>query len=1372
MATIGTIFSSVAASYRDHVAVEGALSSWTYGELDAKSASVAAHLTARGVGAGDRVALIAGRSPEFIAAILGIIRVGAVYAPIDTASPPARQAALIDSLRPRALLVDAAARTDALGDICATLVPIPLAIALRESPGATAWAALNSDHPLYIMHTSGSTGRPKGVVIPHRGVVRLVVGADYARFDPPRRWALTSSVAFDASTLEIWGPLLNGGTCVVQEAALPSLENLAEFFETRGITDAWLTSALFNSIVDERVRCLRGLSQLFVGGERESPPRMARFLDHCRDTRLIHGYGPTENTTFSLCHPITRADAASERVPIGRPIRGTMARIEQDDTGEAAPGQVGELLVGGDGLALGYLDDPSLTAQRFVSRDGSSWYRTGDLVRRRSDGAIEFLGRADRQVKIQGNRIELQEIEGAMAGFPGILDAAAIVEGESAESKRIVGCFTATPGLAVSPEALREHLLARLPRIMVPSSLHAVPQFPASLNGKVDFAALLAAARELERAGHARPNGSISEHAPATPQERALASIWARCLNLERIDRNATFLELGGHSLAAMRVAAAVRRETGVAIEPGDLLGRESLSVLAARLGAAEDAPATSGSPFGPMLSGIQRRLLRSCALEGSDEAYLVSTAFTLPASCLAETIEPAFGALVARHELLRTAVGGTPDDPAPVVLAELTSGWCVHHSRPVFGASPLPADVLQAAYSPLDLRRGPMRLDVWPLGAGGLLAVWTVHHAMIDEWSIRLCLEEVAEVLRGGEADQPTTRSGFARLEASANRHDLAAAQARAMAETLAASPLPFPEWRGEALEVECPIDAEVAEAVHATATRAGTTWVAPIALAYGMALQRLFGAAWRYATTPVAKRAHPDLIDVVDCCLETRVLECGLRPGEGIEDGLGRVYAELRRFQSLEFVPLETVVARLREHRSDLGEAPLQFALTARREPRPAFRVPGGSLRVLHVPQRRARFGVTLHAEEQDGRIHLRLEVSSGAERTGVSGALVGAIREALGQVTGAAAPTRVAEPTSRDVGPADSLPRVEVLDEIRRRIVADAWLGVLGQPATDDSTNLFACGGSSLGVLRLVAAIRRATGVAVDAGRLMESPTFGSICGLVAAGRSESPRPWISVGADGNPEAIVVIPGSGGEAVGLWPLARLIVESTSTPLRVVVIDLAEILRAGPEPSDPSAVLRSILDSIERCGCGRIKGILGYSLGGLFAIEAANALARAGAPIDRLWLLDAYESRLMRRDPHLRAGRKILSVARRALSRAPVAAPPDRVSEPGTAARGQRRSGEKARQTDWKALAHRLGRWPIGPCDVPALLLRSTQTAREVGVLRGAGTNGFSPAKFRRLDLEDLEITHLGLIKSGAPLVARIIAQDIARMREERTR
>jgi len=527
---------------------------FTYAELDALSRRVAAALTAAGVGAGQIVAVGLPRSPKGIAAILGVLRIGAAYLPVDLEHPPERLRFMFTDSQARAL-VSTGLGDEFLGLRCLDVERLPdVPAAAVPGPGP------DGDALAYVMYTSGSTGQPKGVEIRHRSIVRLVCGTEFMQLDRDVVMLHAAPLGFDASTLEVWGPLLNGGCCVVHDEVVPSGPGLAATIAAHGVQAAWLTAALFNAVVDDDPRHLAGLRELLIGGEALSLDHVRRFHAAVPGTQLINGYGPTETTTFATTHRIdVPALEGAKSVPIGRPITRTSLYILNRRGRPVPDGLVGELYIGGLGVGRGYLSRPELTADRFLpdpfAAAGATMYRTGDLVRLRPDDTVEFIGRADGQVKIRGFRIELGEIETALAAHASVKACAVIARRDPQRGTELVAYVVprAEAGGEFAPAELREHLAARLPEFMVPSQWMPLAALPVTTNGKLDR-------RALPEPTHERPE-HLAQHyvEPRAGLESEVAAAFAAALDIRRVGALDNFFDLGGSSLLVMRVFSALR---------------------------------------------------------------------------------------------------------------------------------------------------------------------------------------------------------------------------------------------------------------------------------------------------------------------------------------------------------------------------------------------------------------------------------------------------------------------------------------------------------------------------------------------------------------------------------------------------------------------------------------------------------------------------------------------------------------------------------------------------------------------------------------------------------------------------------------------
>jgi amino acid adenylation domain-containing protein len=560
-ASIPELFEEQARRTPSAIALVFGATQLSYDELNRRANRLARRLQNLGVTRDVPVGVCLERSTEMVLALLAILKAGGAYVPLDPAYPAERLDFMIKDARMSVILRYADAEE------------------LKSENDANLGANVRAEDLAYIMYTSGSTGTPKGVAIPHRGVVRLVKETNYASLSPDETFLQLAPISFDASTFEIWGALLNGGKLVIMPPAPATLEDIGGAIREHGVTTLWLTSALFNAMVDERLSDLRPLRQLLAGGDVLSVPHVRKAVRELKTTRLINGYGPTESTTFACCHTISPDAPLDGPVPIGRPIANTTGYILDAKLEPVPVGVSGELFLGGDGLARGYWRRQDLTAEKFIAdpfsdEPGARIYKTGDLACWREDGVIEFLGRADNQIKLRGFRIEPGEIEAALNQQPNVRDSAVLLREDTPNDKRLVAYVIRE---ASAPEVFDQSVLLAalkksLPDYMVPSAILALPALPRTPNGKLDRDALPA------------PK-STENLAPAkTLLEEKLAAIWGGVLGVAHVGRTDNFFDLGGHSLLGLRLVNQLSEALGERVSLLTVFEAPTISAMAEML--------------------------------------------------------------------------------------------------------------------------------------------------------------------------------------------------------------------------------------------------------------------------------------------------------------------------------------------------------------------------------------------------------------------------------------------------------------------------------------------------------------------------------------------------------------------------------------------------------------------------------------------------------------------------------------------------------------------------------------------------------------------------------------------------------------------
>ncbi|MDQ3287621.1 MAG: amino acid adenylation domain-containing protein, partial [Pseudomonadota bacterium] len=590
-ALIHELFEAEAAAHPEAEAVVYEDQRLSYGELNARANQVAHYLLAQGVKPDDRVAICVERSLELVVGLLGILKAGGAYVPLDPDYPPERLAYMLGDSAPVALLTQTKLAGSVPADDIPTLVlggseaQAVLSSQPAHNPELRA-SGLTSRHLAYVIYTSGSTGTPKGVMVEHQQVLRLVMQDRYVRVDRSDGVVHCANPAFDAATWEIWVTLLHGARLIViTPACLLDAAVLGEALQRHQATVLHLTAGLFHQYVDALAPVFGRLNYLLFGGDKIDADKVRRVLKGVRPAHMVQCYGPTETTTFASMHEINGLDEQAHSVPIGRPIGNTRIYV-LDSCGEPAPvGVTGEIHIGGEGVARGYLNRDELTQERFLRDPFSSdpqarMYRTGDLGHWREDGTLEFQGRNDSQVKIRGFRVELGEIQAKLAGCGGVREAVVLAREDQPGEKRLVAYWVAEEDAQVGAAELRSRLSSQLPDYMLPGAFVRLEALPLTPNGKLDRKALPA------------PDGaSLSVRAYEAPRgevEETLAEIWQSLLGVERVGRHDQFFELGGHSLLIVRLLMRIQECFGVELPLQALFESPSLHQQADQIVQAE----------------------------------------------------------------------------------------------------------------------------------------------------------------------------------------------------------------------------------------------------------------------------------------------------------------------------------------------------------------------------------------------------------------------------------------------------------------------------------------------------------------------------------------------------------------------------------------------------------------------------------------------------------------------------------------------------------------------------------------------------------------------------------------------------------------
>ncbi|ATH91523.1 non-ribosomal peptide synthetase [Bacillus glycinifermentans] len=739
--TISRLFEHQAAKTPHAPAVIHDRQTLTYRELNERANRIAAVLRANGVGSESVVALLTNRTPELAVGILGILKAGGAYLPIAEDMPPERLEWMLSDSKADILLQSDQLESHIVGKRL-FIEDIQLKAGI---PASNPEQRGGSDSLAYVIYTSGSTGTPKGVMVEQRGVVRLVKNSDMA-LTPEDRLLLTASLGFDAMTFEIFAPLLNGARLYLsdQETYLDS-DHLKTFIQHNGITTLWLTSSLFNQLSEQNERTFSDLSRLIIGGEALSPNHVNRVRNAAPDLLLWNGYGPTENTTFSTCFRIEQEYSLS--IPIGRPIANSTAYIV-NSRGTLQPiGVIGELCVGGDGLARGYCGRPELTREKFVANPfapGERMYRTGDLARWLPDGTIEYIGRMDDQVKIRGYRIELGEVEAALRQIDGVKEAAVIARTVSSGHKELLAYMSLQAEM--NTEKVRSLLSQQLPGFMVPTHLVELSALPLTPNGKLDRRALPEPEITTINTAYTPPRNQLEER---------LAVIWQEVLGVEKVGIEDSFFELGGDSIKALQVSARLGR-FDLKITASDLFRHPTIKEAAPLIRKTEriidQRPIEGEVPWTP----VQRWFLAQHIEE--PQHFNQSVMLHSPEGFQEQPLRTALQHLVIHHDALRMTVsdeGGQLKQINRGILGELYSLNIADLSKAAQWENMI-EDAVADLQRSIHLQKGPLlKAGLFNTMSGAYLFL-TIHHLVVDGVSWRILLEDLSAAYSQAAAGQP----------------------------------------------------------------------------------------------------------------------------------------------------------------------------------------------------------------------------------------------------------------------------------------------------------------------------------------------------------------------------------------------------------------------------------------------------------------------------------------------------------------------------------------------------------------------------------------------------------------------------------------
>jgi amino acid adenylation domain-containing protein len=751
---------------------------FSYAELNSRANQLAHYLRQLGVKADTPIGVCLHRSVEMVVALLAILKAGSTYVPLDPEYPAERLAFIVEDVFPPVILTDSSLVDD---------MPSSWAQTLCLDTESELWSALptgdpagvvsSNDNLAYVMYTSGSTGNPKGVAVPHCAVVRLVKQSAYVDFGPGEVFLQLAPVTFDASTLEIWGALLNGGRLVLMPPGTPDLAELGTVLRSEGVTVLWLTAGLFHLMEEQELEALASVRQVVAGGDVLSTEHVRRLL-RAKEGRgvVVNGYGPTETTTFACCHRMSSETELEHGVPIGRPIGNTRVYVLSEEMELLGDGMLGELYIGGDGLARGYYNQPGLTADRFVphpfsTTGGERLYRTGDYVSWRADGTLQFIGRRDTQVKIRGFRVEPGEVEAVLGRHGAVKECAVVVRETNGEKGLVAYIVDGNHEDGVNASELRDYLREQLPEFMLPAAIVAIESLPLTPNGKVDRREL--AAREV------RVGSDQSYVPPRTINEELLCNIWEEVLQAERVGIDDNFFDLGGDSILTIKVIVKARA-VGLQLNVQQLFQYQNVHELAQELERSNESPiiVEETAPFSLIgeedrlrlpagvvdaypMTVLQAGMLFHTELAPEAGQYHDIFSYHLRMPFDEEALQASLRQLLELHPILRTSFNLSDfSEPLQLVHEKVEVPLRIEDIRSL---TPTEQEEYVAEWLAaekrhhFDWRKAPLlRFQIARRDEELFQFSFSFHHAILDGWSLATMLTELfnvyAYVLKGDE--------------------------------------------------------------------------------------------------------------------------------------------------------------------------------------------------------------------------------------------------------------------------------------------------------------------------------------------------------------------------------------------------------------------------------------------------------------------------------------------------------------------------------------------------------------------------------------------------------------------------------------------
>lgn len=1236
----------------------------TYEQLNQQANQLAWCLTEQGVVAETLVGICLERSPEMIISVLAILKAGGAYVPLDPAYPAIRLSELVGQTGVD-FIITQQKWLDRLPSVRTYIVLDEDGPHIAQQPVQNLDITMQAEQLAYVLFTSGSTGRPKGAAIPHRSVVRTVRNDTFMRLDERVRMLIISPLSFDASTVEIWGALVNGGCIVILAESPPSLETIKQTIQTYKVNTAFFTTSLFNVLVDSDISELITLTQMSFGGEVASSEHARRARRQLPNCQLNNGYGPTESTTFSTFYLVSANEWGAGTVPIGRPLNNTQIYIVDSFLNPMPVGVPGELLIGGDGLAREYLGQPELTNQKFISdpfsgQPGSRLYRTGDQALYLADGTILFLGRQDDQVKIRGFRIEPGEIEQALCQHSTVGAALVLAVGETSTTKRLVAYVVPKPGETIEPRTLRIFLRASLPDYLIPNAVVPLDAMPLATMGKVD----------KSRLPLAFPNSQPNQSDGLTSTEVAMKPLWAAVLNQSEFSAGDNFFELGGSSLMAIQLITHIFRQFGLHLSMNDVFKHPTLCQLSAHVDQAPRSavslmPASSlsaviRSDAHRPLSLAQRRLWIFERLYGSLGVYNVPVVLRIRGDLNQLALQQSLTEISRRHEILRATFGHSNGVPFQQIGPSVS--WSISVHDLVQDTSQTLIQWLTAeAYRPFDLTRGPLvRASLARQEEPSWLLALVFHHIIYDGWSTKVLATELSSLYASFSQNRPISLpplpiqyTDCAQWQIDHLRPETLQRERIYWKNHLANVPplltiptdKPRPATQSfTGADYAFRLPQPLCQQLRSGELDVGTTTFLRLLTVFAVWLQQTAKTNDVVIGFPVAGRSRPEFTPLIGFFVNTLVLRVdvtGTITFRQLLRNVRQLVLDAYDNQSLSF---EQVVEEVRPPRT-LAYSPLvQVAFDFQEDTAGHWVLDELLVEEVCFEQQMAKFDLNLSCRETSGGIDATVNYRTDLFYESTVAQMARTFLEVLeqlvnqpdqpianlfgpNQVPVSVGPSTASRNRNMDAVPEQTLELTQPgFDHTLAGIFQLIWSRLLEIPAIGWDDDFFELGGHSLLVVQMTAVIQEQTAYSLPVTSVFANPTIRTLTTYLkttqADVRWQSLVPVNPLKQQGDRRAVYLVHPLSGDVSYVYQLAaHLGNEQPIYGLRAVGLDgitaplttLEEIaayyvqLIAAHQPAGPLS-------------------LGGYSLGGVIAFEMARQLTHIGREVDVVMLIDAY--------------------------------------------------------------------------------------------------------------------------------------------------